>query len=493
MAYVKRLTIHVTLKKALDYIVNPKKTNESVLISSNKCNQNPDIAIKEMKELKKFHDKEDGIKGFHFIQSFKKGEVSEEEAHQMGKEWAAKFLDDNYQYIISTHTDRDHIHNHIVINSVGLDGRKYNSCKSELEDIRQYSDLICLEHGLSIIERKGKIKYRSYREWLESKNKNSWKDVIREDIDFVISSSVSFEDFIVKMKSEGYYMKYGEKTKYMTYQKSSMKKAVRGKTLGEDYSEEGIQERIKYKEYNLGHLKSKNIRRYKVDRFSLEYHIRNLTYRPASLNTSIRLIVLLFQIIFRNNQLVVDRQPVKYTYAQKKAINGIKDLTNSLNLLDKYNMHTRGDVRNTIQKLNDEIVSEDEKLKRLEDLKIKSAAVMTEIELYNKYKKYHDEYQSSILKAAYKKKHEYELKKFEICKNRLDKFGLTEFEFEKFRGNYEKITMQMEAIQKEKEKIFQELYDVEKLEKYLNNEKREEFLNEIILERTLEDKAEKER
>lgn len=495
MAYVKRLTIHRTLLKAIKYIENPKKTNERILVSSNKCSQNEKVAIKEMRILKEQYEKEDGIQGFHFIQSFKKDELSEEKAHQLGKEWAAKFLDDNYQYILTTHTDRDHAHNHIVINSVGLNGKKYNSCRSELEDIRQYSDLVCLEHGLSTIERKGKIKYRSYKEWLEIKNKTSWKDIVREDIDFAISSSASFEDFIQKMKSEGYYMKYGEKVKYMTFQKSGMKKAVRGKRLGEDYSEESIRERIKYKEYNISHLKSKDLKRYKINRNSLEYQVRKLTYRSETLNISIRLIILLFQIIFRNNQLAWEKnnRPVKCTYAQKKAISGIKDLTNSLNLLDKYNLQTRSDVKNVIHNLNNKISLEEEKIKKLVNLQIKSAAVMTEIDLYNKYKNYYDEYQSSFLKAAYKKKHEYELEKFEACKNRLNKFSLKESEFVKFKDNYEKITIQMEAIQEEKEKIFQELFDVETLNKYLDNEKREEILKEMTLERTSEDKTEKER
>lgn len=495
MAYVKRITIHATLLKALKYVENPKKTNERVLISSNKCNQNANIAIKEMRELKKIHEKEDGIQGFHFIQSFKKGEVSEDVAHQMGKEWAAKFLDDNYQYILSTHNDKDHIHNHIVINSVGLNGRKYNSCVNEREDIRRYSDLVCLEHGLSIIERKGKIKYRSYKEWLESKNKTSWKDIVREDIDLAIFSSDSFEGFISKMKSEGYYIKCGEKTKYMTFEKSGMKKAVRGKTLGEDYTEESIRDRIRYKEYNISHLKSKHIRRYKIDVYDYEYQIRKLTYRPGSLNTSIRLIVLLFQVVFRNNKLSYEKddRPIKYTYAQKCAIEGIKDLTNSLNLLDKYNLKTRSDVSNEKQRLNDKIVMEDEKLKKFDSLKIKSAAVVTEIEIFNKYKRYYQEYQSSVLKAAYKKKHEYELEKFEVCKERLKKFGLEETEFEKFKKNYDRISEQMKEIQTEKEKIYEELFEIEKLDKYLDDEKRDKILNEIILEKGTDTNKDKER
>jgi hypothetical protein len=495
MAYVMQKSIKVTVLNAIDYIKDKKKTEDEKYVSSYKCNTDKKIALKEFNLLKKQFAKEDGILAHHFIQSFKPGEVDAETAHEVGIKWADKFLNGNYQYIISTHIDKDHIHNHIIANSVGLNGKKFNSCRHELEDIRTYSDVICREYGLSVIEPKYKTKYRSYKEWLESKNKTSWKDTVREDIDFAISSSSSFEDFIQKMKSEGYYIKHGSNVKYMTFQKSGMKKTVRGKILGEDYSEESIKERIKYKEFNISHLKSKEYKKYKVDRNSLEFQVRKLTYRSTSLNTSIKLIILLFKVIFHNNQLAYKKndRPVKYTYAQKKAINGIKDLTNSLNLLDKYNLKTRSDVKNVIQNLNQKISLEDSKLKKLESLQVKSAAVMIEIEMYFKYKKYYEEYQSSILKSAYKKKHEYELGKFEACKDRLNKFGLKESEFKKFKSNYEKITVQLEAVQEEKEKIFQELFEVEILDKYLDNRKREEILKEATLERTINDKNEKER
>ncbi|WMJ77856.1 relaxase/mobilization nuclease domain-containing protein [Sedimentibacter sp. MB35-C1] len=495
MAYVKRLTIKATLYKALKYIVNPDKTNEKILISSNKCSQNEKVAIKEMRTLKKIHEKEDGIQGFHFIQSFKKGEVSEEEAHQIGKEWTAKFLDDNFQYILSTHTDRDHIHNHIVINSVGLNGKKYNSCVNEREDIRRYSDLVCLEHGLSIIERKGKVKYRSYKEWLESKNNTSWKDIVREDIDFIISSSGSFEEFIQKMKSEGYYIKHGSNVKYMTFKKSGMKKAVRGKTLGEDYSEEVIKERIKYKEFNISHLNTKSFRRYKISQRAFEYHVGKLIYKSEYVNTNVRLIILLFKSIFRNNQNNYEKNisSVKYTYAQKKIIAGIRDLTSSLNLLDKYNIKTRGDVKNTIQELEDRISAEDLILSKLNDLHVKSAAVMTEIELYQKYEKYYHEYNNSILKSAYRKKHEYEISKYESCKERLLKFGLKKSEFKSFKAKHENIIIRMEAVQEEKENIYQELYGINKLNSYLDHENRKQTCREVSLEKDSDSKSEKER
>ena len=170
MAYVKRHPINVTLFKALDYIANDEKTDEKILITSNMCSSNEKLAFIEMNALKKQYEKEDGILGFHFVQSFKPGETDKETAHKVGREWAEIFLS-NYQYVLSTHVDKGHIHNHIIINSVGLDGKKYHSCINEREDIRAYSDVICRKYGLSIINNKYQNRTMSYKEWLENKNK----------------------------------------------------------------------------------------------------------------------------------------------------------------------------------------------------------------------------------------------------------------------------------------------------------------------------------
>ncbi len=494
MAVVKQITIHKTLNKSLKYIVNPNKTDERILISSNKCSQNESIAIKEMTALKKQYEKEDGIQGIHFIQSFAPGEVDGETAHQAGKEWAEKFLDSNYQYILTTHVDRNHIHNHIVINSVGLDGRKFNACRHSLEDIRIYSDLMCREHGLSVIEPKQKSKYRSYKEWLESQNKTSWKDIVREDIDFVISSSENFEDFIQKMKAEGYYIKH-ENVKYMTFKKQGMGKAVRGRTLGEDYTEENIKQRIKFKELNIRSFKSKN-RKYKVNGHSLEYQIRRLVYRSASLETNIKLIILLLKIIFNNNQTSFEKtaRPIKYTYAQKKAINGIKDLSNKLNLLNKYNLNTRGDVQKRIDNLSSKIMQEETKKQKLESLEIKMDAVCTEIELYHKYKKYHDEYGHAFIKGLYKKENSYELEKFESCKSRLEKFGLKdEAQYENFIKQRNEVRGKVNVVDEGLENIFKELNDIEGLQYYLDKHERNNFIEDIKLETKMKDENEKER
>ncbi|WP_326910676.1 relaxase/mobilization nuclease domain-containing protein [Sedimentibacter sp. MB31-C6] len=495
MAYVKRHPIHKTLKNALKYIENIEKTDDKLLVSSNKCSINENLAIEEMKTLKKQYEKEDGIQGFHFIQSFKPGEANKEKAHQVGREWAEKFLDGKYQYVLTTHVDKGHIHNHIIINSVGLNGKKYNSCKNELEDIRKYSDLVCLEHGLSVIEPNRRNKNKSYKEWQESKNKTSWKDIVREDIDYVISSSESFEDFIRKMKSEGYYIKHGN-VKYMTFKKQGMNRAVRGKTLGIDYDEHSIKQRIKFKEHNIRSFRSKNKKYYKIDKKSFEYQIRKLSYRQSSLETNIKLIILLFKIIFNNNQnsFEKDKRPIKYTYAQKKAINGIKDLSSKLNLLHKYNLHTRGDVQKQIDILNGKIKQVETKKEKLKTLEIKMEAVCTEIELYYKYKKYHDEYERVILKGVYKKKNAYEIEKFESCKNRLEKFSLKdELQYENFINQRNEVIEKTKGVDNEINNTFKELDKILGLQNYLNKYERDKFIKDIQLETKMKDENEKER
>ena len=495
MAYVKRHPINKTLLKALNYIENIEKTDDKLLVSSNKCSTNENLAITEMRALKKQYEKEDGIQGFHFIQSFKPGETDKETAHQVGKEWAEKFLDGNFQYILTTHIDQDHIHNHIIINSVGLNGKKYNSCINEREDIRIYSDLVCREHGLSIIEPNKRNKNKSYKEWQESNNKTSWKDIVREDIDAAISCSDSYEEFLQNMKKQNYYIKQGN-VKYITFKKYGMSKAVRGQTLGLDYNESIIKQRIKFKENNISSFKSKDKKYYRIDKNSFEYQMKRLSYSQGTLETNIKLILLLLKLIFNNNQnsFVKNDKPVKYTYSQKKAIKGIEDLSTKLNLLNKYNLHKRGDVQKQIEILNNKIKQEETKHQKLKLLEIKMDAVCTEIELYHKYKKYHEEYKQLFFKGAYKKQHEYELEKFESCKERLEKFGLKdEAQYDDFIKQRDDIIKKIIGVDRSLDNICNELTDIENLQQYLNKNERNKFIEDIKLESNSKDKDDKER
>lgn len=249
MAYVKRTAIKTTLNKSLDYITNPKKTNDNILISANNCFIKSELTYKKMQETKKNFSKTDGILGIHFMQSFKPNEIQDlDMAHEIGKKWGDKFLKE-HEYILATHIDKDHIHNHIICNSVNyVNGKKYLKNDKELQSIRDYSDEVLKEYGLSIIEPNKKNRSKSYKEWKSSKENISWKDKIKIDINETIKEVKTYEEFIEKMKEKGYELKYGN-VKYNSFKHKDMGRATRGKTIGYDYTEESIKKRIKNLEY----------------------------------------------------------------------------------------------------------------------------------------------------------------------------------------------------------------------------------------------------
>lgn len=244
MAYVKRIPIKTNLKGSLKYILNPKKTEENILISASNCSLNLDLTYKIMEKTKEEFNKKDKILGIHFIQSFSEEEnINPELAHEVGKKWAESFLEE-YEYMLATHQDKEHIHNHIIINSVSfIDGKKYLKNDKELDEIRNLSDKVCKEFNLSIIIPNKENRNRSYKEWKSSKQGISWKDKIKIDINETIKEVKSYEDFIFIMKEKSYELKYGD-VKYNTFRHPEMGRNIRGQTLGDDYTEDNIKKRI---------------------------------------------------------------------------------------------------------------------------------------------------------------------------------------------------------------------------------------------------------
>ncbi len=490
MAYVKRHPIKVTLFKALKYITNEKKTDEKILISSNKCSTDDKLANIEMNALKKLYQKEGNILGFHFVQSFKQGEVDYETAHKVGKEWADIFLS-NYQYILSTHIDKGHIHNHVVINSVGLDGKKYNSCINEREDIRIYSDVICRKYGLSVIDRKYKNKYMSYKEWLENKNKTSWKQKTKEDIDYYISVSNSYEDFTKKMKNAGYGIKdkQSHNVIHMTFKHPEMKRQVRGKTLGSDYTEDSIKKRIELKEYDIKTTVGKRYK-YRTKKDKWDYVFKMVSFNHSSLKVNIILISILFELIFNKNEKYNGNN--RYYEAQKNISNEVDKLSYSLNIIDKYSFKSRGDIDVAIEKVTRKIDEKKKVLDGMEKLDYKAEAVCTEISFYKKYKKYYDEYSKSFMKGVFKKKHEYEIEKFENSKAQLEKFGLnTEKDYEDFEKQRNNVIEKAEVIRKQIYEDYKELEQIEELKITLDSERRKKVISDVSLDERNNNEKEK--
>ncbi len=239
MAVTKTHPIKSTLKAAIDYICNPEKTDGRLLISSFGCTaETADIEFSWTR--RHVIDKGSNL-GRHLIQAFEPGEVSPEEAHQIGMELAREVLGGKYEFVLTTHIDKDHVHNHLIFNAVSFtDHKHYHSNKRSYHGIRRASDRLCKEHGLSVIV-PGREKGKSYIEHQAAQVGTSYKAKLKAAIDRLIPASADMEDLLARLQREGYEIKRG---KYISCRASDQERFTRMKTLGMDYTEEAIAARI---------------------------------------------------------------------------------------------------------------------------------------------------------------------------------------------------------------------------------------------------------
>ncbi len=238
------------LNNVLEYAVDNDKIQREQRLFESAMNCNKATAFQDMMQTKKHFGKSDKVQGYHIIQSFKPGEATPEIAHQIGVEFAEKCFG-QYEAVIGTHLDKNHLHNHVVVNSVSfIDGKKYrNNLKDYYKDIRGTSDALCKEYGLSIIEENEQKRSVSYVEWLaRNKGKMSWQTIIRNDIDDCIRQAFSFGNFIMLMEHKGYEIKQG---KYISFKPMGREHSSRGYKLGNEYSFVNIQNRIEGKDLSL--------------------------------------------------------------------------------------------------------------------------------------------------------------------------------------------------------------------------------------------------
>lgn len=258
MAVTKKFVIHKRLDDRVGYVLNDEKTslddmlkyatNDDKTVTLKKAyksalNCNLETAYQDMMATKKRKNATGGRLGYHIIQSFAPGEISAEEAHEIAIELAKRSFDD-YEVVIGTHIDKDHIHSHIVVNSVSVvTGKKYRDTAKDLFDgIRETSDQLCREHGLSVIVPKKEKTSLTYIEWLARNGKRtSWQSLIRMDIDDCIQQAYDFGNFLVLMRLKGYEIKQG---KYTAFRPLGKDRFSRGYKLGHLYSQENIQRRI---------------------------------------------------------------------------------------------------------------------------------------------------------------------------------------------------------------------------------------------------------
>lgn len=239
MAVTKTHPIKTTLNKAIAYICNPEKTDAMLLVSTFGCSA-------ESADLEFFWTRRHAIDkgmnlGRHLIQAFEPGETTPEQAHEIGMKLANEVLGGKYEFVLTTHIDKGHIHNHIIFNAVSfVDYRKYHSNKRSYHYIRRTSDRLCKEHGLSVII-PGQDKGKSYIEHTAEKSGTSYKAKLKSAIDRLIPQVSTFEELIKRLEAEGYEIKRG---KYISCRADGQERFTRLKTLGVDYTEEAVAAQI---------------------------------------------------------------------------------------------------------------------------------------------------------------------------------------------------------------------------------------------------------
>lgn len=258
MAVTKIHPIKTTLKKVIDYICNGDKTDNEIYVTTHLCSR--ENAHKEFELTKRQFKSRTKTLAHHLIQSFVPEEVSFEEAHQVGIELCEKILEGKYEYVLATHIDKDHIHNHIIFNSIDVDeGKVYHSYYGSYMNIRNQSDKLCKEHNLSIIDQGtqkeiNEIKRRKFvnwYDWNEDKKGSSFKSKLQFDIDRMIKQSINWQNFLSKMESCGYEIKFG---KHIAFRSKNQQRFTRAKTIGVNYTEERIKDRIINKEKEIGNI-----------------------------------------------------------------------------------------------------------------------------------------------------------------------------------------------------------------------------------------------
>ena len=255
MAYTKVFAIRARLDDRVKYAVNgektelderivytadPEKTDTVRFVTTLNC-RSAETAFAAMQKTKKKYKKTGGILGYHFIQSFAPGEVTPEQAHEIGCEFARRLFGEDFEAVIGTHLDKAHPHNHIVVNSVSrTDGHKYHSSpESYYNDVRGTSDALCRENDLSVIAPQGKGKH--YAEWkAEQGGKPTVRGVIRADIDTIIGQAYTYDTFLMLLRKNGYEVRRSPNRKYTTVKPPGAKRAIRLDSLGEGYTEADI-------------------------------------------------------------------------------------------------------------------------------------------------------------------------------------------------------------------------------------------------------------
>jgi len=338
----KEKTTAVSLQDALDYAANRDKTEQSCFESSYACTL--ETAFADMRQTKERWHKLGSVQGYHLVQSFAAGEVTPELAHRIAKELADRVLGGRYEYVIGTHLNTDHIHSHIVWNSVScVDGKKYRSnYKSYVTEIRAVSDKLCREYKLSVIDTENSNHVaKPYAEWLAEKNNQpTWRTPIRQDVDDAIQQSLTWRQFLGALEHKGYEVRMGRK--YPVLRPPGKERFVRFKTLGKRYTPEAIQTRILY---------PRSYRPYVENPPTIKHGRLRSGKKPCRKLTGLR--ALYYRYLYELGAL--PRKPRRPSYAVRQDAYKLDQRIRQMEFLSKHNIDTLAQLETYRQALQTEI------------------------------------------------------------------------------------------------------------------------------------------
>ena len=383
MAVTKIKAIRGTLSKAIAYILNPEKTDEKLLVSSYGCAS--ETAAREFEWTRKIAEQKGmnpvRIIARHVIQSFEIGEVTPELAHEIGKQFADEILGGKYEYVLTTHIDKDHVHNHLIFNAVDfVDYHAYKSYKRIYYDMREVSDRLCKENGLSVIP-PSQNKGMGYKEYTEAKRGTSWKQKLKQTIDRLVITAKDYDDFLRLMQEAGYEIKTG---KYISFRAKGQERFTRSKTIGENYTEERIKERI-----------------------------AGRTPRRSQRQTTPKGISLIGDIQERIR--LIDSKG----YEHKAKLTILKEAARTLNYLTENNLLQYADLEKKVEDVHSSYDRTGKELKGVEARLREVQPLIKNISNYQRLKPVYDAFQKAKDKPGFKAKHEAELVIFEAARSTL--------------------------------------------------------------------------
>ena len=383
MAVTKTHPIKSTLKAAIDYICNPEKTDGRLLVSAYGCAaETADIEFAWTRR----HSIDKGTNlGRHLIQAFEPGEVSPEKAHEIGMQLAKEILGGKYEFVLTTHIDKDHVHNHLIFNAVSFsDHRHYHSNKRSYHEIRRASDRLCKEHGLSVVV-PGQNKGKSYIEHTATQAGTSYKAKLKATIDRLIPTSADFEDLLRRLQQEGYEIKQG---KYVSCRASDQERFTRMKTLGVDYTEDAITARI------AGDSRPSRQPKPRDGKISLLIDIQNSIKAQESAG-----------------------------FAHWAKLNNLKQAARTMNFLTEHGIDSYGELESRLAAVSDRRDSAHASIKEIEARTAELSLVMKHAATYRQLKPVYDRYRQSRDKEKFLRGHESEIILFEAAARKLKKMG----------------------------------------------------------------------